>query len=378
MNLSKGIQEEVKATLRGILSRNEDITDISTKEFNALSSAVVNAIKAIRNPTEKLTELRKGIYRLLAELDEHIKKQKLAVRLDPHDPEHSSDVADMIDLENGETLRLMHSRWKKLYDDLWDEKNETFDISKIPDVYDCCKYDAIHTQPRLGLKELENTYKISRQLSEFVAPSEYGLTRRQRLDIGSTICRNLIDKISIDIESALLKPKMENEEAISESDDENEGTLRLNPDFMNDEDFIDHQIKTRLYFTSESHVHSILNTLRYYYHVDSQSKRNAVFSPESQLALNVIPEFDYLSQIVFKVYENLTVAETDSRRYFMRIGVSPGVAGNCIELHEGSCSARVCQPLQWLSPDGEILRAQTFLRICKKISQRVDQQRDGL
>ena len=34
----------------------------------------------------------------------------------------SKDVAHMIELENGETLRLMHSRWQKLYDDIWDDK----------------------------------------------------------------------------------------------------------------------------------------------------------------------------------------------------------------------------------------------------------------
>ena len=39
-----------------------------------------------------------------------------------------------------------HTHTQKLSDDLWNEKEETFDISKIPDVYDCCKYDAIHTQ----------------------------------------------------------------------------------------------------------------------------------------------------------------------------------------------------------------------------------------
>lgn len=68
--------------------------------------------------------------------------------------------------------------------DIWTAKKGTYDISKIPDVYDCAKYDAIHNQTSLGLKELGKLYDVSRVLTEFIAPSEYGMTRRQKLDIG--------------------------------------------------------------------------------------------------------------------------------------------------------------------------------------------------
>jgi hypothetical protein len=61
----------------------------------------------------------------------------------------------------------------------------------------------MRTQPRLGLKSLEETYRTARQLAEVVCPSEYGLTRTQRLDIGSTICRNLIEKIARDIQGSV-------------------------------------------------------------------------------------------------------------------------------------------------------------------------------
>lgn len=84
-------------------------------------------------------------------------------------------------------------------------KKGTFDISKIPDVYDCAKYDAIHNQKNLGLQQLTQLYDTSRILSEFIAPSEYGMTRKQKLDIGVTICKNLMKKISQDLESCLPK-----------------------------------------------------------------------------------------------------------------------------------------------------------------------------
>ena len=147
--------------------------------------------------------------------------------------EGTQDIAHNVELDNGETLRLMHSRWEKLYNDLWDDKKKAFDMSKIPDVYDCCKYDAIHTQRILGSGTtsgavLERMYATARSLAEFVCPSEYGLSRSQRLNIGCTICRNLVEKIGRDmkstvrgyLKSAKAATEEEGEETSDESDDE--------------------------------------------------------------------------------------------------------------------------------------------------------------
>lgn len=50
----------------------------------------------------------------------------------------------------GESLLLMFDRWRKLERALYSKKDDTFDISKIPDVYDSIKYDCIHNK-HLGL-----------------------------------------------------------------------------------------------------------------------------------------------------------------------------------------------------------------------------------
>ena len=101
------------------------------------------------------------------------------------------------------------------------------------------RYDAIHTQPRLGLKALDEMYHSAKKLAEVVCPSEYGLTRTQRLDIGSTICRNLVEKISRDIRGSVTSymPKNQKEES-SESDDD-QVNIRLNPDYLDQEHFVD-------------------------------------------------------------------------------------------------------------------------------------------
>lgn len=41
-------------------------------------------------------------------------------------------------------LLLMFDRWRKLLKAFFNEKKHAFDISKVPDIYDSAKYDAIH------------------------------------------------------------------------------------------------------------------------------------------------------------------------------------------------------------------------------------------
>jgi inositol-hexakisphosphate/diphosphoinositol-pentakisphosphate 1-kinase len=41
---------------------------------------------------------------------------------------------------------MMFDRWRKLERALYSQKDDTFDISKIPDVYDSIKYDCIHNK----------------------------------------------------------------------------------------------------------------------------------------------------------------------------------------------------------------------------------------
>ncbi|CAH1441096.1 unnamed protein product [Lactuca virosa] len=43
-----------------------------------------------------------------------------------------------------EGFLLMYARWRKVERDLYNERKE-YDITQIPDVYDSCKYDLLHT-----------------------------------------------------------------------------------------------------------------------------------------------------------------------------------------------------------------------------------------
>ncbi len=61
-------------------------------------------------------------------------------------------------------------RWRKLLKSFFNEKKGLFDISKVPDIYDSAKYDAIHNA-HLSLGCLVELYDVSRALAAVVVPN---------------------------------------------------------------------------------------------------------------------------------------------------------------------------------------------------------------
>lgn len=71
-------------------------------------------------------------------------------------------------LYHSETLELMLQRWSKLERD-FRQKNGRYDISKIPDIYDCVKYDVQHNAS-LGLQGTAELLRLSKALADVVIP----------------------------------------------------------------------------------------------------------------------------------------------------------------------------------------------------------------
>lgn len=63
------------------------------------------------------------------------------------------EVLSGIKLYKGETLRELFDRWKFVMDKFYDEENNQFDLSTIPDVHDSVRFDMLHN-PHLGLTEI--------------------------------------------------------------------------------------------------------------------------------------------------------------------------------------------------------------------------------
>nr|XP_013812789.1 PREDICTED: inositol hexakisphosphate and diphosphoinositol-pentakisphosphate kinase 2-like [Apteryx mantelli mantelli] len=83
-------------------------------------------------------------------------------------------------------------------------------------------------------------------------------------------------------------------------------------------------VRTRLYFTSESHVHSLLSTLRYGAlcdeSKDEQWKRAMDY-------LNVVNELNYMTQIVIMLYEDPNKELSSEERFHVELHFSPGAKG---------------------------------------------------
>jgi hypothetical protein len=93
------------------------------------------------------------------------------------------------------------------------------------------------------------------------------------------------------------------------------------------------RIRTRLYFTSESHLHTVLNSLRYA--SQEGGTLDSLLSEEGKIILNATPELCYLTQIVMRVFEdNRSEMAKDARRFRVEILFSPGAIATPFQLDE--------------------------------------------
>ncbi|CAH0474219.1 unnamed protein product [Peronospora belbahrii] len=210
-----------------------------------------------------------------------------------------------------ETMEVMRERWAKLYRDFYVKKRDTYDLSKIPDIHDCIRYDAVHNA-HLNLTDVRELLEISSALSHALVPQEYGINMDEKIFIGSAMCRTLLTKINTDLDLARgLKPDLLKDH----------NTHRLNPSYAKKVKSAHRSVRTRLYFTSESHLHSLLNVLRY------GREECTVKSPigeESRKWIEDIPELCYMTHFVLRVFERIQYSLDDPQRFRVEISLSPG------------------------------------------------------
>ena len=71
-------------------------------------------------------------------------------------------------------------------------------------------------------------------------------------------------------------------------------------------------VYTRMYFTSESHIHGV------------GSNGQPAITQQGRQALNEISEYDYLSHILLRMYENESYDIADPKRFRVELLFSPG------------------------------------------------------
>jgi hypothetical protein len=98
----------------------------------------------------------------------------------------------------GESLWLMCERWRKLHKDFYSSKKERFDLSKIPDIYDCIKHDVVHNSS-LQLSGTQELYTLAKAFADVVISQEYGIDEHEKIDIAARIAHHLLRKIFFDM-----------------------------------------------------------------------------------------------------------------------------------------------------------------------------------
>ncbi|XP_054445976.1 inositol hexakisphosphate and diphosphoinositol-pentakisphosphate kinase 2 isoform X3 [Pteronotus mesoamericanus] len=284
-------QQRVKARLHEILQKDRDFTAEDYEKLTPSGSiSLIKSMHLIKNPVKTCDK----VYSLIQSLTSQIRHRM-------EDPK-SSDIQ----LYHSETLELMLRRWSKLEKD-FKTKNGRYDISKIPDIYDCIKYDVQHN---VSLK-LENTmelYRLSKALADIVIPQEYGITKAEKLEIAKGYCTPLVRKIRSDLQ------RTQDDDTVN----------KLHPVYSRGVLSPERHVRTRLYFTSESHVHSLLSILRYgalcNESKDEQWKRAMDY-------LNVVNELNYMTQIVIMLYEDPNKDLSSEERFHVELHFSPGAKG---------------------------------------------------
>ncbi|XP_005300696.1 inositol hexakisphosphate and diphosphoinositol-pentakisphosphate kinase 1 isoform X9 [Chrysemys picta bellii] len=284
-------QHRVKARLHEIMQKDAKFCEGDYEKLAPTGSiSLVNSMTFIQNPVEICDQ----VFALIENLTSQICK-----RLE--DPK-SADLQ----LYHSETLELMLQRWSKLERD-FRMKNGRYDISKIPDIYDCIKYDVQHNCT-LKLEGTAELFKLSKALADVIIPQEYGINKEEKLEIAIGFCLPLIKKIQLDLQRT----------------HEDESVNKLHPLYSRGVLSPGRHVRTRLYFTSESHVHSLLSIFRYGGLLDESKDQQWKRAMDY---LSAISELNYMTQIVIMLYEDNNKDPSSEERFHVELHFSPGVKG---------------------------------------------------
>ncbi|CAD5124435.1 DgyrCDS12718 [Dimorphilus gyrociliatus] len=310
-NESDKFQNRIKAKLQYILNKNENFTKEDYESLGATSSiSLTNAMYFIKNPFKTCEKIYNCAIKLLELVKKLANESQLCDLKDTDDISiDDENVTDHYKLYKNESWELMVRRWAKLVKD-FRMKDNKWDISKIPDIYDCIKYDLQHNHKYFEPESetADQLYASAKALADIIIPQEYGITKEEKLQIGQCICTPLMKKIQADLHRNI-----------------DEGATRLDSRYSTGVSTPHRHVRTRLYFTSESHIHSLLNIIRLgglcKNKNDEQWQRSMNFISE-------ISELNYMTQIIIMVYEDRTKELQSEGRFHVELHFSPGAYHN--------------------------------------------------
>jgi inositol hexakisphosphate/diphosphoinositol-pentakisphosphate kinase len=327
---NKAVKEELdvcKIHLNKI-QRELDVDEAFIEEFSqSCPLSIKNSMLSLKSPLNSLRRLHVLIGQLCAQLQGIVD-----LEVDNNKNEGYDEIGDAFDHQSmdihhrsierstsedmsqklylGETYALMLDRWEKLNKDFFNRNSGMYDLSKVPDVYDMIRYDILHNS-HVDLDGMKELYDGIRTFENTIVPQEYGSNEKEKCIIGSKVCGALLEKIKYDL-------------TVSQSDTTHDMRYLLDHSHAEDLEInsLGRVVRTRLYFTSESHMHTLLNVLRH-----AGPHGNNAISKHGLEILENIPELSYLTQIVIRLFED----RIDPTKFRCEISLSPGATSDIFE-----------------------------------------------
>jgi inositol hexakisphosphate/diphosphoinositol-pentakisphosphate kinase len=297
--------DRCKESLNDVFQLDIDFTaEVIEKLAPHVTFAVKDSMLKLGNPLRALSHIHDMIKCVCRELESLLKSDSSTQRV-PLSPVDEKSAPG--DLYREETLQLMLDRWKKLSKGFYNAKQNKFDLTKVPELYDMCKYDALHNS-HLELGVMFELYHQAKIFADCIVPQEYGIDQNQKRSIGIKMCGQLLNKIKYDL-------------TVAQSNTQKDMTYLLDHSHADELQIrtLGRCVRTRLYFTSESHLITLFNVLS-----NPLPGRPGAFSDSGLEMLQRTPEVSYLSHLIIRLFDDVSKAEGSANKYRCEIRFSPG------------------------------------------------------
>lgn len=314
---------------------------------------------------------------------------------------------------------LVWKRWEKLQGDLWNSKLNTWNTAKVPEIYDAVKFDLIH-HPNLA-SEFAPLYDVAKRINDVMVPNEYGHDPKSRTKIGAMVCCQLLRKLLVDLRNSSgggnaageelpklqlvtavqylkrifavpkwLSPQKDGPALPNKVDMENEEEFReaelAQPDPRHAVGYMStphRRVRTRLYFTSESHIQTLMNVLRYCHLApdvredNEEAGKTGIVCGKAEEALKSDPVFDYLTHVVFRLYEDKLAPLGSPSRYRVEVLFSSGASGYPTYNPTHTMDLQDLQPLHTPGAPLTLVQLQKLLGPFAKLASEPDENAPG-
>lgn len=332
--------DKIKSRLNQIFQGDRIFTPENLDSIAPLANTVMKkALLRLHNPRKALQEIHSLTCKLCEELSQFV--DSLSTRSDDA-THHVSERLSPLYLNEAPILMLY--RWQTLCRDFYSLEKDTYDLSKVPELHDMTRYDSLHNYHLPFHETIYQLQQLAETFAQCLVPQEYGITLKEKQKISHMMCQELLKKISNDIRIAQSGTHLDMHYLLDHSHAEDLDIKSLG-----------RNVRTRLYFTSESHLYTLLNVLQYPLNGPINLKPSpaptpspsphatpsqpppppppsCLFDENGLQVLENICELSYLTQITIRLFEIASKPRDDPEKYRCEISLSAGVISDpCID-----------------------------------------------